>query len=428
MLVFLTGGSGFIGHWVVKQLLGRGHHLRLLIRNPTKIPSLRTMDGVTIVEGTLYDRDVMEKALTGCGACVHIALGGGRDAHCRAREGHGRHGVPPGSLREGRREEVPHHVLHGRGGRVPPSHAGGRRPEAGGPLRGHQGGLRSLPAGFCGQGEDEVQYRFGGDNTRGAAPKNPPFETIDPAQWPYRHERTTADEMYPALLARQILGEDMHIGGWTIDAFSRAVNWCGGVEPAMLAMMDDPSRFLALVDYLSQEASDWALDQILVGGMESICISCPFAGSSLISRKTYEQFVFEPMKRLAAAIEPTPAFSYIHTCGFIGDRLELLADSGVDGIECMDPPPLGDVELADAKRRIGSRVFLKGHLDSVNVLLRGSDEEVYRSVRSCLDAGMPGGGYILSTACSTANDVRPERMIRIRELVEKYGQHNDDSL
>ena len=255
------------------------------------------------------------------------------------------------------------------------------------------------------------------------AREKPVFETADPEKWVRKGERATPDEMYPALLARRMLGEDMHIGGWTSSPFSRAVSWCGGVEPAMLAMIDDPPRFLALVNYFCQDAIEWALDQILVGGMESIHISCPFSGSSLISRKMYEQFVLPPMKRLAAAIEPTPAFSYIHNCGFLGDRLELLADSGVDGIECMDPPPLGDVELADAKRRIGRRVFLKGNLDSVNVLLRGSDEEVERSVRSCLDAGMAGGGYILSTACSTAPDVRPERMVRIRDLVEKYGRY-----
>ena len=77
MKVFLTGGSGFIGHWVAKQFLGESHQLRLLVRNPKKIPSLKTMPGVEIVEGSLYDKPVLAKALQGCEACVHIALGWG---------------------------------------------------------------------------------------------------------------------------------------------------------------------------------------------------------------------------------------------------------------------------------------------------------------------------------------------------------------
>jgi UDP-glucose 4-epimerase len=77
MKIFLTGGSGFIGHWVVKELLAQGHQLRLLIRNTNKIPSLKTTPGIEIVEGTLYDQPVIENALKGCDACVHIALGWG---------------------------------------------------------------------------------------------------------------------------------------------------------------------------------------------------------------------------------------------------------------------------------------------------------------------------------------------------------------
>ncbi len=77
MKIFLTGGSGFIGHWVVQELLAQGHQLRLLIRNLSKIPSLKTLPGVEIAEGTIYDQSVIEKALKGCDACVHIALGWG---------------------------------------------------------------------------------------------------------------------------------------------------------------------------------------------------------------------------------------------------------------------------------------------------------------------------------------------------------------
>ena len=77
MRIFLTGGSGFIGHWVVKELLERGHSLRLLVRNKGKIPSLGTLPGVELIEGTLDDHPAIERGLAGCEACVHIALGWG---------------------------------------------------------------------------------------------------------------------------------------------------------------------------------------------------------------------------------------------------------------------------------------------------------------------------------------------------------------
>jgi len=89
----------------------------------------------------------------------------------------------------------------------------------------------------------------------------------------------------------------------------------------------------------------------------------------------------------------------------------------------MDPPPLGNVSLADAKKRVGNKLFLKGNIDSVNILLRGSDDEIEAAVKKCLADGMPGGGYILSTACSVAPQVPQERVRRLADLAEKFGHY-----
>ena len=61
---------------------------------------------------------------------------------------------------------------------------------------------------------------------------------------------------------------------------------------------------------------------------------------------------------------------YTHTCGEIGDRLQLMVETGIDGIDTLDPPPLGSIDLEEAKKQIGERVFFKGNIDPVNTLLR----------------------------------------------------------
>ena len=37
--------------------------------------------------------------------------------------------------------------------------------------------------------------------------------------------------------------------------------------------------------------------------------------------------------------------------------------------------------------------------------------------------GKPGSGYILSSACSVAPHVKPERLKRLVELAEKHGRY-----
>lgn len=247
------------------------------------------------------------------------------------------------------------------------------------------------------------------------------FETADPESWAPENAHYEQDDFYACAITREILGRDMHIGAWIPDGFSKAIQWFPAIEEASLAMITDPARFASLVAYFDRWSANQARAFVETGKIESIQISSPYAGSSFISRAMYEQFVLPSVAHLAAAVRESGAFSYIHTCGFIGDRLDLLVKSGSDGIECMDPPPLGDVSLAGAKQRIGNRLFLKGNIDSVNTLLLGSEEQIEKTIRETIAAGKPGGGFILSTACSVAPDVPPERVLKLSEINARYG-------
>lgn len=77
MKVFVTGGTGFIGHYVVKALIARGHEVVVATRHPNKVPSMKALPGVSFVECALTDFDKMAAGLEGCDACIHVALGWG---------------------------------------------------------------------------------------------------------------------------------------------------------------------------------------------------------------------------------------------------------------------------------------------------------------------------------------------------------------
>ena len=77
MRVFVTGGTGFIGHYVVKALLEKGHEVVVATRHPNKVPTLRSNPNVSFVEAALTDFERMGEGLVGCDACIHVALGWG---------------------------------------------------------------------------------------------------------------------------------------------------------------------------------------------------------------------------------------------------------------------------------------------------------------------------------------------------------------
>ena len=80
------------------------------------------------------------------------------------------------------------------------------------------------------------------------------FETADPQNWPIDLHVYQTEDYYSSFLTRQILGENMHIGGWAADGFSRAIQWFPTFDEAMMASVLDPVKFRALVDYFDHES------------------------------------------------------------------------------------------------------------------------------------------------------------------------------
>ncbi|MFZ2643460.1 MAG: uroporphyrinogen decarboxylase family protein, partial [Verrucomicrobiia bacterium] len=95
----------------------------------------------------------------------------------------------------------------------------------------------------------------------------------------------------------------------------------------------------------------------------------------------------------------------------------------IDGLDTLDPPPLGNVELAEAKRCVGDRLFIKGNMNSVALLDYRTKEQVIAEAGQCIRAGKPGGGYILSTACSVAPRVEPWKLELLAPLAEEIGRY-----
>lgn len=193
-----------------------------------------------------------------------------------------------------------------------------------------------------------------------------------------------------------------------------------GVEEAMMAMILAPDLCHKLMERATQAICNWAVAQIR-RGCDAIKISSPYVGGGFLSREFYEEFVVPYERKLAEAVKAAGGFIYTHTCGAIGDRLDLICASGVHGIETLDPPPLGNVNLADAKAQYGDKIFIKGNIDSVNVLLFGGRDMVREATMNCLEIGAPGGGYILSTACSVAPAVPADNIKLMVETCREFS-------
>jgi len=272
-----------------------------------------------------------------------------------------------------------------------------------------------------------------------------PFEVVDPEALFYVEPHDLSGVTYPYSWGFD--GEAAPVGGedffppWHFDNLRRVRALAGphvsvhaelfspftqfmellGYAEGLTALLLDPGKCRVILGRLAEGAA--CLGNLFAReDVDAVLISSAFVGAGFISRAHYETFegpFLEQVVQGMRAVRPELPV-YLHTCGAIGDRLDLMESTGVDGIDTLDPPPLGTVELAEALRILGKRVFIKGNLDPVRTVLNGSPGDVRASALDLLRLAAPGGAYILSTACSVPPATPPENLFALREAVEAY--------
>lgn len=302
-------------------------------------------------------------------------------------------------------------------------------------------------------GGRRIRFRNGGeavlpddDNARyvppGGRSPHPPLASIDPEKlfyiepwdttgvsypyrWGFSRESAPPEDFFPPYLDRslrealRLAGGDLSVHSEVFSPFSQFLELLT-IKEGLLALADDAGKVHACLDRLTEGALCLAAGQAALG-VDAILVSSAYAGAGFIGRDAYREFVLPYERRLIAGIKAVRGMPvYTHTCGAIGDRLELMVETATDGIDTLDPPPLGNVELADAKRRLAGRCFIKGNMDPVNTLLRGDREAVRADARRRLAAAAPGGGYILSSACSVPPRTPPGNVACLREAAEEW--------
>lgn len=152
-----------------------------------------------------------------------------------------------------------------------------------------------------------------------------------------------------------------------------------------------------------------------------------YALPPLMSPRDFEEFVVGYDTQLIRLIHSYPGrLVIVHSHGRVSRFLERFAALGLDGLNVLEPPPMGDVVLADAKRRIGDRVCLIGNVQ-YDDLVRGTPAQVDGLVREAILQGAAGGGFILSVCASPyERSLSPQasaNFVRYLEAGHQYGKY-----
>jgi putative NADH-flavin reductase len=70
MKILLLGATGRTGKLIIAEAVKRGHKISAIARDPEKLKEFK----IEITQGTPYDYETVEKALTGCEAVINTSM------------------------------------------------------------------------------------------------------------------------------------------------------------------------------------------------------------------------------------------------------------------------------------------------------------------------------------------------------------------
>jgi len=216
-----------------------------------------------------------------------------------------------------------------------------------------------------------------------------------------------------AAYARRLAAEnDVLIDGWGSNAVDATI-WLCGVEPALMAAVDEPAFFEELMDIL-HAVDRRSCEFLLEEGVELLVRRGWYEGTHFWSPELYRRFFAPRVRELADMAHQAGAkFACTMSAGIM-PLLDAFKEVGLDVLYHVDPVQ-GGADLGIVKRKLGGEVAVLGGINSAITLGRGSRDEIRQAVFKAMKILAPDGGFILSPVDCLFHDTPWESVATVIE-------------
>jgi len=148
-----------------------------------------------------------------------------------------------------------------------------------------------------------------------------------------------------------------------------------------------------------------------------------YAAPPYLPPRLYDEYVVRYVKPMVEVIQRYGGFARIHSHGKLNAILDKLCSTGCTGLDPIEPPPQGDVELAYVRERYGAQLALFGNLEIADIenlptpLFR---EKVLRALREGTRG--PGRGFVLQPSAAPYGRVLAPLTLRNYEAMTECAE------
>ncbi len=232
--------------------------------------------------------------------------------------------------------------------------------------------------------------------------------------------RYRALDMGPIVAAEQALGETGLVLINLDDPLCRSAELFSMADYLVIAFWES-SLFLRLLDRFAQilypqvEVASSALP-----GRPWRVVGAEYAGAPYLPPRLFKQYLTEHTGPIVSLIQRQGGFARIHCHGRLRGILDHIAATGCTGLDPIEPPPQGDMALADVRARYGEQMVLYGNLEANDIEML-SPHDFAEKVRRALDEGTRGTGrgfVLMPSASPYGRHLTPRALRNYETMVE----------
>jgi len=214
---------------------------------------------------------------------------------------------------------------------------------------------------------------------------------------------------------REHFGDTVLIEGSCAAPFS-SVGLLFGLEETMMLSVTDPDLLRDACEFFVELQSAYTAAQIEAGA-DAIWLGDCNAFSGFFSLDQYRQLAMPSCQKLVEKIQYHGGIVHLHVSEEKVPYLLAEAEMGVDIINCGP-----GADMAEVAKALGDRVCYSGNLDPIEVLMKGTPEQITAEVERILKTCAPTGGYLFCTGEMNPRDVPEENMRALVAAVRRFGQ------
>ena len=218
---------------------------------------------------------------------------------------------------------------------------------------------------------------------------------------------------------RALLPDGMGVIGQYGDIFTMTWNFMG-LECFSLSLFEQPDLVEAVFEKIGglvfSRFEYFAKSE--VGDMIWYSDDIAYTEGLLVSPAVLRQHFFPWLQKIGALAKASNKPFIYHTDGILYDVFDDILACHVDAIHPIEPKAM---DIAEVKKTVGDRLAIIGNID-VDLLSRGTPEQVRQNVILNIEAVGQEGGYCLGSGNSIPDYVRFENYLAMIDTAKEAGR------